>query len=288
MYETRGSVGVQEMSVRTRVAPPANVPLGRSFQIDPSALRDGIARSLAPSARIGCRQDPQIQALSMGDASLIHKLNAPYMLTYQELQKERYPMPVVTTHPNSIEIRSRVWMEHGLIMKVVTHGEGSNTLATVTISSHANPMQDVDTGEITTPPNLEFVDETYRSTDDGCYKRLYLNAYQTEQQYKYHPKSPAEAKKPYMSGAPYFSAIGMALEAMLDVASGSDTLMGIGALNSSQFTGDQAMERAGNVPMHSIIRFLITHYATAARAFNSTDHVNVLDRETRSYKPVRH
>ena len=74
----------------------------------------------------------------------------------------------------------------------------------------------------------------------------------------------------------------------LKLASGSDAIMGLGGSNSSQFTGNQAMERAGHVTMHNLVRFLITHYATAARAFNSADHMNVLNQQTRSYQSVRY
>lgn len=271
------------MSIRPRTSAPAKAATARTFEISPNTLREGIARSLAPRATLECRADPAVERLSRTDATLIHKLNEPYK---QSLQGDYQP-PTVITHPNSIEYRSNAYMEHHLDMKLETQGHGDDTIMTFTMSSNANPIQDVETGQTKLPPNLDVVHLTYRPTDAGCYKKLYARAFEIEDQWKYHPQNKKEAGLSFVSGAPYFSAIGLGLEAMLNAASGSDQVLGLGSQNSMQFTNNQAMLRGGAIPIYNQIRFLINHYATAATAFRSTDHLNVLQNETRYYQMMR-
>lgn len=239
------------MSIRH--ATPATTP---QFAFNADALREGVARSLGSSVALGCQQDQKIQELSHTDSSLIQKMNEPYRRLYEGA----YPPPSVTKHASSIEYRSNAYMEHDLHMKIDTKGDGDNMQMKVTISTQARPIEDMYTGKRTTPPNMPVVEEYYRPTDSGCYNRLYQNAFNIEQ--KWTP-SAADSSMQVMSGAPYFSAIGMALEAMLDVA-------------SRDFTGVQAMNNGGEVPLYNQVRFLITQYATAAKAFNAIGKATVL------------
>lgn len=254
------------MSIR-RATPPATAARFTLDPINSETLRDGIARSLGPRNALGCQMNEDIKSLSRADSTLIHAINAPYKMAYGA----NYPNPSVQKHVNSVEYRSNAYMEHNLSMKLTSQGEGLDTTMTFTITSHPNLIQDQDTGISETPSTMPVVHEIYKRTDQGCYKRLFKNAYDIEQNWKYQPKTKEEMNMDFMSGAPYFSAIGCGLESMLDAC-------------SNDFTGTQAVNNAAEVPLQNQIRFLITHYATAVEAFKANTQLSGLHERARRYQ----
>lgn len=256
------------MSVRRAAAP--TVVARPQFAIDSNALRDGVARSLGSQVALSCQMNDKIKSLSQIDNTLIHALNEPYRAVYPG----PYPSPNIQKHVNSIEYGTNAYMEHNLSMKLISQGTGADTTMTFTIATTPNPIQDQDTGVSERPQAMPVVHEVYRRTDPGCYKRLYQAAYDIEQDWKYHPTTKEEANMDFMSGAPFFSAIGMGLEAMLEAS-------------SNDFTGTQAMNAGNQIPLHNQIRFLITHYATAVEAFNAKKQLNVLHERARHYQMAK-
>ena len=260
-------MSVRRSTVSTSAPVAASATSAQRFTLDNDALRVGVARSLAPRVALACEMDNDIRALSQVDNYLIHALNAPYL----EVYPGTHPSPTVLTHVNSIEYSTNAYMEHNLSMKLVSQGSGNDTTMTFTISSQPNLIQDQDTGVSEMPTKMPTVNEIYNRTDDGCYKLLFENAYTIEQDWKYKPSNQEEMNMGFMSGAPYFSAIGIGLEAMLEAS-------------SNDFTGTQAMNNGNEIPLHNQIRFLITHYATAVQAFKSKKQLAVLHQRARDYQ----
>ena len=225
------------------------------FRLDSHALRDGVARSMAPRVPLACEMSDDIRSLSKADTYLIHALNGPYRKAYPNNQTP----PTVQKHVDSIQYSTNAHMEHGLTMKLTSKGEGEGTVMEFKIASHPNRIKDLDTKVVTKPPELPVVDVSYKRTDAGCYKQLFENAYNIEQDWG--------------SGAPYFSAIGLGLEAMLEAS-------------STDFTGTQAMNRGNEIPLHNQMRFLISQYAMAVTAFKSTPQLQVLHDRARRYQAM--
>jgi len=254
-----------KMSVRR--VPVSNTSPAPRFTLNNNALRDGVARSLGSRVALSCKMNEDIKSLSHADNNLIHALNEPYRAVYPG----QYPNPAVQKHVNSIEYKTNAYMEHNLSMKLTSQGHGGDTTMTFMVTANPNLIQDQDTGISEMPSALPVVHEIYRRSDAGCYKRLFRAAYDIEQDWKYHPTSQKEMETDFMSGAPYFSAIGMGLEAMLDAS-------------ANDFTGTQAMNAGNQVPLYNQMRFLVTHYATAVEAFNSDKQLGVLHERARHYQ----
>lgn len=268
------------MSVRRPT--PKVASAAPQFVLDESRLRAGVARSLTPGVALGCRRNTDIEALSRNDPTLIHALNAPYLRSYPG----EYPKPSIQLHGNSIMYESKAYMEHNLKVILTSMGEGDDNSMTITITTHPNPIEDVDTGERVVPPSIPVVHEVYKRTDEGCYKRLFQSGYEIEHRFKAERSggvatggaftigSAASLDAPHMSGAPYFSATGVALQAMLETA-------------SNDFTGNQAMLHGNQIPLHNQVRFLITHYATAIEVFRPKEQLSVLHERLRQYQMSR-
>jgi len=254
------------MSIRRRAEPPSTA----KFRLDANSLREGIARSMAPRVAMDCQIKQEIKELSVADDRLIVDLNDKYINMYNGA----YPTPKIHKTVNSIEYESSAYMEHNLKMKLTTEGYGDHTTMTFTASARPNPVEDAETHKIETVDNLPVVHEVYTRYDSGCYKKLYQAAYQIEQNWTHQPTSDKESTMHFMSGAPYFSAMGVGLQHMLKAA-------------SQDFTGTAAMQKNNEISMYNQVRFLITHYASAADAFKSSLHTQALNDRARSYQMAK-
>jgi hypothetical protein len=255
------------MSVRRRVEQPSSKA---TFTLDANSLREGIARSMAPRIAMDCQIKKEIKELSVADDRLIYDLNGKYMSMYNG----SYPSPKVHKTVNSIQYESNAYMEHNLKMTLTTEGHGDHTTMTFTASARPNPVEDADTHKVETVDTLPVVHEVYTRYDSGCYKKLYQAAYQIEQNWTHQATSAKENSMDFMSGAPYFSAMGVGLQHMLNTA-------------SQDFTGTVAMQNNNEISMYNQVRFLITHYASAADAFKSSLHTQALNNRARSYQMAK-